>query len=91
MKNKIIYSNRYSDTDQPDDRNRWMRRVSYNDLYIGSISMEIFKNNKIKYFLISNFPINDSIGSNYANSFDTYVEAQSKIESLWDEFKNKIK
>ena len=87
----IRYSNRYSDTDEPDERNRWMREASYNNLHIGSISMEIFKNGIIKYFLISNFPIDNNINSRYAKAHSNYKEAQDKIEELWKEFKERIK
>lgn len=89
MKDKIIYLNRYSDTDEPDKQGRWMRLVSYNNLNIGHISIEFFEES-IKYYLASNFPVNNNVSSFYCNHFDTYKEAQDKIESLWNEFKQKI-
>lgn len=91
MKSQIIYKPRYSYTDEPDEQGRWLREVSFNNLNIANISMQIFKNGIIKYLLVSNFPIDDNIGSHYINSFDIYEEAQSKIESLWTEFKLKVK
>jgi len=68
-----------------------MREVSYNGLNIGHISMEIFEDNIIKYHLSSNFPINNNLSSFFCKHYDTYKEAQDKIETLWNEFKEKIK
>lgn len=90
---KIIYNIRYSETDEPDNRGRWSRKVMYNNLCIGWISMLIIDNKPIRYHLTTYFPSssNDNPHSNYKPVKDTYKEAQEELELLWDNFVNKIK
>ena len=90
MKN-LEWRNLYSHTDEPDKMNRWARLLYCNNLLIGWVN-RIEHDGKVVFQAHSYFPIiENSHSSFYSAKWDTFEESKNSIETLWVEFKEKIK
>ena len=89
--NKITFIERYSSTDEPDDKGRWARKVLYNnELCIGWIK-RFEHSEKVMFCLSGFFPTTGNDGPNFHGIYPTYKESQEKLIDLWNEFLKKIK
>ncbi len=91
--NKLIWTSRYSETDEPDKHGRWARVA-----YLGSnkilghrqvawINRVQFKDHKQKDTVIFSiqgyFPHNTGT---YVDKAETFIEAKKKVEREWNKF-----
>lgn len=88
--NKIIYSTRYSDTDEPDNFGRWARIASYNGIRIAWINKfnQVYKEH---YSVLLNFPtLNNDAGTEHKMCY-SLDEAKEFVDEKWSWFIEKIK
>lgn len=85
---KII--NRYSDTDETDERGRWARKIIYNEFLIGWITRLQNKKKEAKFEGICYFPSNSNDNPNSHFIEKSYDECLESIVTEWEKFKEKI-
>lgn len=85
----IIWTSRYSDTDEPDNRGRWARIAYYNSFQIGWCSKVDHKG--VKFFTIkTTFPANGNDTVHEFTHFDTLDECKVWLKEQWELFISKL-
>jgi len=82
MKNKIIYHNRYSNTNYPDKRGRWARVAKFNHITIAWINRQVI-DDEIVYVANCYFPTMSNDTANEHKICTSLKEAKGFIEQCW--------
>jgi hypothetical protein len=82
--------NRYSNTDEPDERGRWARKIIYKGFLIGWISRLEHVKGEVMFEGICYFPSNSNDSPNSHFIEKSYNECLESIVAEWEKFKEKI-
>lgn len=85
----IIYLNRYSENDQPDNLGRWARLAVYKNIRIAWISKKEIRGRDL--FTVScSFPTMQNDTANEHRMFDSLDEAKYFVKERWEWFLNAV-